>query len=588
MNEAVYETFCRKMTGRALLAEEVARMLHDLGEANAELDWPRYAERAVQEGRVARMGGIVRTVLPRRRFGGFAVDLQCLRCGGGREVMRWTRCASCGMRCPYCERCLGMGRVRACTPLFIGGSGGVPPAGAIGGYGSGGMRAAGGSMIREQAERRSLPDEPAPAAGKPDLSRWGLSPAQRAAVEAALAYLEAAERGWERPNHGHGQAGLRSMQLRLVRRWKQLMRPKLPKRLKLPMRSNLLHRSNRSTLQKKLNRAKAEEPPKFLIWAVTGAGKTEMIFPLIARTIAAGRRALVATPRQDVVKELVPRLRKAFPEAEVAALYGGSGTPWADGAITVATTHQLLRFRHAFDLVVIDELDAFPYHNDPMLHYAAAKAGKPGAPTVLLSATPPAAMQRDIRLGRLAHVKVPARYHGHALPVPRRIRWSGRGGVARRLKRLAAASLARGAQVFVFVPRIDMVAPLAAGLRRAFPDVPVAGTSSEDPARSETVSRFRSRDIRILVTTTILERGVTVPKSDVFILDADAALFDEAALVQMAGRAGRSADDPRGRVYFFSRAWTRSQRAAIRHIRRMNREARRRGYLHAEGKGSAR
>ena len=39
-------------------------------------------------------------------------------------------------------------------------------------------------------------------------------------------------------------------------------------------------------------------------------------------------------------------------------------------------------------------------------------------------------------------------------------------------------------------------------------------------------------------------------------MDADAALFDEAALVQMAGRAGRSADDPCGRVYYVARSRT--------------------------------
>ena len=118
---------------------------------------------------------------------------------------------------------------------------------------------------------------------------------------------------------------------------------------------------------------------QFLLWAVTGAGKTEMIFPLIESCIGRGGRALIATPRRDVVPELDPRIRRAFPETTVVTLYGGSAQRWEQGQITLATTHQLFRFRHAFDLVIIDELDAFPYHNDPMLHYAAEHAGKLGA-----------------------------------------------------------------------------------------------------------------------------------------------------------------------------------------------------------------
>jgi competence protein ComFA len=93
------------------------------------------------------------------------------------------------------------------------------------------------------------------------------------------------------------------------------------------------------------------------------------------------------------------------------------------------------------------------------------------------------------------------------------------------------------------------------------------------------VMAFRNREIRLLVTTTILERGVTVPKSDVFILDADSELFDEAALIQMAGRAGRSKDDPAGRVVFAAPQWTRSQSLAVRQIKAMNRIARKGGYL---------
>jgi len=323
---------------------------------------------------------------------------------------------------------------------------------------------------------------------------------------------------------------------------------------------------------------------KFLLWAVTGAGKTEMMFPLVERTLASGGRALVATPRKDVVLELMPRVKAAFPKARVVTLYGGSEERWDVGTITIATTHQLFRFREAFDLVVLDEIDAFPYHGDPQLAYAAEGACRSDGKFVLLSATPPAELRRAASRGVLPHAKVCVRFHGRPLPVPRRIavpplrRWAD-GALPRPLREAIERSLRRGAQLFVFVPWIAAIPGLVRLLQAAFPEVPIGGTSSKDEERGEKVLAFRGRELRIIVTTTILERGVTVPRTDVFILDADSGLFDGASLVQMAGRAGRKAEDPSGDVYFCSADWTRSQKEAIRDIRAMNDLARKRGYL---------
>lgn len=324
---------------------------------------------------------------------------------------------------------------------------------------------------------------------------------------------------------------------------------------------------------------------RFLIWAVTGAGKTEMVFPLVESVISRGGRACIASPRRDVVLELDPRIRKAFPECSVVTLYGGSEQRWDRGEITLSTTHQLIRFHEAFDLVIIDELDAFPFHGDPMLHYAAAKSRLRGAPTLLLSATPPSELQRDARRGKLAHARVPVRYHRHPLPVPKLLsspsvrQLLAKGRVPRALMQALQQSLGRGAQVFLFVQRISESEPMAALLRKQWPAIAIEATSSQDPHRADKVTRFRGADTRLLVTTTILERGVTIPRSDVFILDADGQLFDEASLVQMAGRAGRSADDPAGRVYFVAVARTLSQLKAVRHIKGMNRTAAQRGFL---------
>ncbi|UPK43479.1 helicase-related protein [Paenibacillus pabuli] len=362
----------------------------------------------------------------------------------------------------------------------------------------------------------------APTEGR--LARWGLSPAQSAAAAAALAFLA-------RPSAGDG-------------------------------------------------------PGRFLLWAVTGAGKTEMIFPLLQYILERGGRALVATPRRDVVLELAPRLAKAFPDISLATLYGGSTERWKDAQLTLATTHQLMRFYQGFDLVIIDELDAFPYHNDPMLAHAAASSCKPDGHFVYLSATPPARLQREAAQGKLTHAKVPVRFHRHPLPVPRLLKMPTVAECIRKrelpatLKKNIQASLLREAQVFVFVTRIAQIEAFVTLMRRIYPQIHIEGTSSQDPDRASKVIAFRERTIRLLVTTTILERGVTIPRSDVFILDADNGLFDEASLVQMAGRAGRSMDDPAGRVVFASSRRTRSQVKAVAQIQKMNTIARRKGYLH--------
>ncbi|QGQ99902.1 DEAD/DEAH box helicase [Paenibacillus psychroresistens] len=325
--------------------------------------------------------------------------------------------------------------------------------------------------------------------------------------------------------------------------------------------------------------------PCFLIWAVTGAGKTEMIYPLIEHELAQGRKVMIATPRKDVVLELLPRIQAAFPKQSVIALYGGSRQRWEQGEITLATTHQLLRFSQGFDLVILDELDAFPYHNNPMLEFAAQKACKPNGRFIYLSATPPPKLQKSAKRNRLPHVRVPVRFHQHPLPVPKVLsipplrNWIDKRQIPAKLLSRLEQSLERDAQLFLFVSQIRNVEPLVLLLRSYFQDKEIQGTHSKDEERSEKVIEFRQTRIDLLVTTTILERGITVAKTDVFVLDADAALFDEASLVQMAGRAGRSKDDPFGNVYFVAYQRTKAQVSAINQISRMNGIAKQKGYF---------
>ncbi len=66
-----------------------------------------------------------------------------------------------------------------------------------------------------------------------------------------------------------------------------------------------------------------KQKESFFIWAVCGAGKTEMLFYGINEALQK-KRVCIATPRTDVVLELAPRLQEVFPYIKVAALYGGS------------------------------------------------------------------------------------------------------------------------------------------------------------------------------------------------------------------------------------------------------------------------
>jgi competence protein ComFA len=534
------------LRGRLLLPGEFTDLLAFAGLQHALDHWRTYLQWVYLCGGAEFAGGMdVRR--RRKRFGRLGeLEYRCVRCGSAADKHYRAECPDCGGRCRYCGECLTMGRCKPCTLVIRGRPAGIAEPGAdssaAAGFPAPPRSGSGRGCLSAQANGLR-PEE--------WLEPWGLSPAQRAASEAGIRFL------LQSSSDETGAAARR-------RAWTG---------------------GSAAAGGSRGSRADLRSAAGFLIWAVTGAGKTEMIFPLIACALALGRRVAVATPRRDVVLELEPRLRRAFPQHTLIALYGGSGERWRTGEITLATTHQLLRFAAAFDVVIIDELDAFPFHNSDSLQFAARRACKPQGRYIFLSATPPRRLQRDARRGKLPHVKVPVRFHRHPLPVPKLVRLPpldrlfARGRLPRAILGPIGSSLARGAQLFVFVPVIRQVEPLTQLLRGHFPGLRIEGTSSKDGERTDKVRQFRAGDIRVLVTTTILERGVTVPKTDVFITDAHSSLFDDAALVQMSGRAGRSKEDPAGRVYFFSEHRTISQLRAIRQIKEMNRLASRKGYL---------
>lgn len=98
----------------------------------------------------------------------------------------------------------------------------------------------------------------------------------------------------------------------------------------------------------------------------------------------------------------------------------------------------------------------------------------------------------------------------------------------------------------------------------------MAGVWAQDKNRLRKVQMFRDGELQLLVTTTILERGVTFKHVWVIIVQADDQIYTAASLVQIAGRVGRAKDDTTGLVLFCYRKYTKNIREAKKQIEVMN------------------
>lgn len=327
-----------------------------------------------------------------------------------------------------------------------------------------------------------------------------------------------------------------------------------------------------------------EKKSDLLIWAVCGAGKSEVIFAGINRGLQLGHRIAIATPRTDVVHELTPRLKKVFPKNSIISLYGGSDERMKYAQITITTTHQLLRFHQAFDVMIVDEVDAFPYSVDKMLQFAVKKAMKHNAAQIYLTATPDRQLQLQCKYNKANYVKIPSRYHRHPLPLPN-FYWCGnwrksiqKNKLPQPLIQWVTQTLQNNHPILLFFPHIQLMEQALPLFQSSF-TVKVASVHSQDEQRREKVQAMRDKNIHILLTTMILERGVTFPNVAVAVIGAEDATFTESALVQISGRVGRSAQFPTGPLAFFHFGRTKAMLDALNQMIQMNKEAKERGDL---------
>lgn len=256
-----------------------------------------------------------------------------------------------------------------------------------------------------------------------------------------------------------------------------------------------------------------------------------------------------AIPRKDVVVEIYNRLKKDFPNIDITCVYGGH-SEITTGQIIVLTTHQLFRYKKYFDLLILDEADAFPYYKNKMLENFLLDSVKGNI--IYLSAT----LNNDFLKRCKNVVYVNRRYHNYDLPIPKIVRCN----LFNKFKVLnKILSSLKGKQILIFVPTIKDGFILQEKL-----SLPFVYSSLKD--KEKVIEEFKNNKIKMLITTSILERGITIKDVQVIVYDANHPMFDEATLIQISGRVGRKKDAPKGNIYFLTFSKNEAIRQCIRKL----------------------
>ncbi len=302
-----------------------------------------------------------------------------------------------------------------------------------------------------------------------------------------------------------------------------------------------------------------------LVYAVCGAGKTEISYALISYAIYNGLTVGFALPRRDVVIELFWRLKEAFPKNKVVAVYG-QHTNNLEGDIIILTTHQLYRYKNYFDLLIMDEIDAFPFQGNEVLVSMYKKSVR--GHVLLMSATPSKNVLEEFKKDGHATLELRTRFHKKEIPVPvNKIipKFLSFFFILYKLKKYKKENK----PVFIFTPSIELCESLYFKLSKFVKGGECVHSKKEN--RGEIIGNFKNNKYSYLVTTSVLERGVTFKNLQVIVMDADEeTIYNSSTLIQIAGRVGRKMDATGGDVIFISEVETASIRRAINEIRFCN------------------
>lgn len=299
-----------------------------------------------------------------------------------------------------------------------------------------------------------------------------------------------------------------------------------------------------------------------LVYAACGAGKTEMVMPLITYCFENHLKVGMAIPRKEVVVELQQRFKDSYKNKEIVAVYGGHHEE-IDGDFIICTTHQLFRYEKTFDVLIVDEVDAFPFAGNKVLE-GMVEFAHTGC-KVLLTATPSDDLLTRANKGEMRLVTLFERYHQGKLCIPKVIvgyEWY------LYLKLFYFLKQHRNKTTLLFVPSIQMANRFGKVLQCFSNKVLVLTSQSKD--REIANKEMKEHKYQIIVCTTVMERGITISDVQVMVYQADHSVFTLASLIQIAGRVGRKEEAKEGECLFLCGKKSEIVEQAISRLKEMN------------------
>jgi transcription-repair coupling factor (superfamily II helicase) len=303
-----------------------------------------------------------------------------------------------------------------------------------------------------------------------------------------------------------------------------------------------------------LEKTEGRAPMDRLVCGDVGFGKTEVALRAAFRVVQNGKQVAVLCPTTILALQHSENFRERFepfgirvgtlsrfqtPKEQKETIAG-----LAAGTVGIVIgTHAILgstvRFRD-LGLVVIDEEQRFGVRHKEKL-----KSLRKQVDILTMTATP---IPRTLHLalsGARAVSIIETPPPGRA-PIQTIVEPFNEEHVRRAIRR----ELDRSGQVFYVHNRIETIDRVAELLRRLFPKVSMAvahGRMDEEDL-SRVMRSFLHGETEILVSTSIVENGIDIPRANTMIVDG-AERFGLAQLYQLRGRVGRSRT--KAYAYFF-------------------------------------